>query len=57
MLAALLPARFEYIDEFLIQYGPWIVLGMVLLGGRFLGMLFQPLFTVVGRAYFVAVAG
>ena len=57
VLAALLPARYEYIDEFLLQYGPWIVLGLVVLGGRFLGMLFDPLFTVVGRAYFVAVAG
>lgn len=57
VLAALLPTRYEYIDEFLTQYGPWIVLGLVMLGGRFLGILFEPLFTVVGRAYFVAVAG
>lgn len=57
ILAALLPARFDYIDDFLMQYGPWILLGLVLLGGRFLGMLLEPVFTVVGRAYFVAVAG
>jgi Zn-dependent protease len=57
ILAAYLPARFEYIDEFLLQYGKWIVLGLVMLGGRFLGMMLAPLFTVVGRAYFVAVGG
>jgi Zn-dependent protease len=57
ILAALLPARYDYVDDFLMQYGPWILLGLILLGGRFLGMLLSPLFTVVGRAYFVAVAG
>jgi Zn-dependent protease len=57
VLAALLPARYEYVDEFLLQYGPWIVLGLVVLGGRYLGMLLAPLFTVVGHAYYVAVAG
>jgi Zn-dependent protease len=57
ILAALLPARYEYVDDFLMQYGPWILLGLILLGGRFLGLLFSPLMNVVWRAYFVAVAG
>jgi Zn-dependent protease len=57
ILAALLPARYEYVDDFLMQYGPWILLGLILLGGRFLGILFSPLMNVVWRAYFVAVAG
>lgn len=57
ILAAFLPTRFEYIDDFLLRYGPWILLGLVLLGGGFLGILLGPLFTVVDRAYFVAVAG
>ncbi len=57
ILAALLPSRFEYVDDFLMQYGPWILLGLVFLGGRFLGLVLDPVFTVVARAYFVAVAG
>src|SRR5690606_32795389 len=42
-LAAFLPARFEYVADFLLRYGPWILLGLVLLGGRFLGLLLGPL--------------
>jgi Zn-dependent protease len=57
ILAALLPARFDYVDDFLLQYGPWILLGLVLLGGGFLGVLLGPLFSVVAKAYFVAVQG
>jgi Zn-dependent protease len=57
ILAALLPARFEYVDDFLLQYGPWILLGLVLLGGGFLGVLLGPLFSLVAKAYFVAVQG
>jgi Zn-dependent protease len=57
ILAALLPARYDYIDDFLLQYGPWILLGLILLGGRFLGLLLGPMMLVVKTAYFVAVAG
>jgi Zn-dependent protease len=57
ILAALLPARYDYVDEFLLRHGPWILLGLILLGGRYLGMLLDPVYTVVARAYFVAVAG
>lgn len=57
ILAAFLPARYEYVDEFLLRYGPWILLGLILLGGRFLGAVLDPLYTFVSRAYFVAVGG
>lgn len=57
ILAALLPSRFEYINDFLVQYGGWILIGLVVFGGRFLGMLLSPVFHLVQRAYFVAVFG
>lgn len=57
ILAAFLPARLEYIDDFLLRYGTWILLGLVLLGGPLLGKVLGPVFNLVGRAYFVAVAG
>ncbi len=57
ILAALLPARLEHIDDFLIRYGGWIVLGLVMLGGPLLAMLLGPLYAVVDRAFFVAVFG
>ncbi|MFO7561022.1 MAG: site-2 protease family protein [Enhygromyxa sp.] len=57
ILAAILPARYEYIDDFLSQYGGWIVLGLVIFGGRFLAMWLAPVFLLLERAYFVAVAG
>ena len=56
ILAAFLPARFEYIDDFLLRYGPWILLGLVFLGGGFLGRLLGPVFEIVARMYYVAVA-
>ncbi|EDM78308.1 peptidase M50 [Plesiocystis pacifica SIR-1] len=55
ILAAFLPARFEYVDEFLMQYGPWILLGLVFLGGGLLGTVLYPVFELLGRVYFVAV--
>jgi Zn-dependent protease len=57
ILAAILPSRLEYIDDFLLRYGPWILLGLVFLGGAFLGQLLHPVFELVGRMYYVAVAG
>jgi Zn-dependent protease len=57
ILAAVLPSRFDYVDEFLLRHGGWIVLGLIVLGGGFLGALLGPVFTVVERAYYVAVAG
>jgi Zn-dependent protease len=57
ILAAFLPARLDYVDEFLLQYGRWIVFGLVVFGGRWLGMLIAPVMVVVERAYIVAVAG
>jgi Zn-dependent protease len=55
ILAAFLPTRLEYIDEFLLRYGPWILLGMVLLGGRLLGTVLGPVVQLTLRMYFVAV--
>lgn len=55
ILAAFLPARFEHVDEFLMQYGPWILLGLVFLGGGLLGTVLYPVFELLGRVYFVAV--
>lgn len=57
ILAAFLPTRLEFIDEFLLRYGGWILLGLVLLGGSLLGLVLGPVFTVVEHAYFVAVGG
>lgn len=57
ILAAFLPARLEYVDEFLLRYGPWILIGLIVFGGRWLGMLLAPVMIVVERAYIVAVAG
>ena len=56
ILAAFLPAKLEYIDDFLLRYGPWILLGLVFFGGRFLGGVLGPVFELVGRMYYVAVA-
>lgn len=56
ILAAYLPTRLEYIDDFSLKYGGWIVLGMVLLGGSLLQRALMPVFELVGRMYFVAVA-
>lgn len=55
ILAAFLPTRLEYIDDFLLRYGPWILLALVLLGGGMLGRLLGPVFELVARMYFVAV--
>lgn len=61
ILAALLPARYEYIDEFLLRWGPWILVGVVvsgmMFGGGLIGRLFTPIYEIVGRMYYVAVAG
>jgi Zn-dependent protease len=56
ILAAFLPTRLEYIDDFLLRYGPWILLVLVLLGGGLLGRVLGPVLDVVARMYFVAVA-
>jgi Zn-dependent protease len=56
ILAAFLPTRLEYIDDFLMRYGPWILLGLVFLGGGVLGRLLGPVFQLVVRMYSVAVA-
>ncbi|WP_181197354.1 site-2 protease family protein [Enhygromyxa salina] len=56
ILAAFLPARLEHIDEFLVRYGMWILLGLVVLGGPLLGRLLGPVFDLVARMYYVAVA-
>ena len=57
ILAAFLPPRLEYIDDFLLQYGPYILLGLVFLGGGVLTRMLGPVFEIVARMYFVAVAG
>jgi Zn-dependent protease len=56
ILAAFLPASLEHVDEFLLRFGPWILLGLILVGGSFLGALLAPIFDLVGRMYYVAVA-
>lgn len=56
IVAAFLPTRLEYIDEFSLRYGPWILLGLVLLGGGMLARAMMPVFELVARMYFVAVA-
>lgn len=56
ILAAFLPARFEYIDEFLVRYGMWILLGLVFLGGGLLGRVLGPVQAFVDHMYrYVAV--
>lgn len=55
ILAAFLPTRLEYVDDFLLRYGPWILLGLIIVGGSFLGALFAPVYRFVGVMYGVAV--
>lgn len=57
ILAAFLPARYEYIDEFLVRWGPMILLGLIFFGSRWLAVLLAPIMTLVERAYIVAVIG
>lgn len=57
VLAALLPARFDYVDDFLLRYGPWILMGLVLLGSPLLGMILAPFVRVAEAMYLVAVQG
>jgi Zn-dependent protease len=57
ILAAFLPARYEFIDDFSLRFGPWILLGLVMLGGGLLGHLLVPVYEIVARMYYVAVAG
>lgn len=57
ILAAFLPPRLEYIDDFLLQYGPWILLGLVIFAGGLLSVVIGPVLMIVDRMYFVAVAG
>jgi Zn-dependent protease len=57
ILAAFLPARYDYVDEFLVRWGPWMLLGLILFGGGRLALLLDPIMTLVERAYIVAVAG
>ncbi|MFV8756193.1 site-2 protease family protein [Nannocystaceae bacterium ST9] len=57
ILAAFLPARYDYVDEFLLRWGPWMLLGLIVFGGRWLAFLLQPIMNLVGNAYIVAVAG
>lgn len=42
ILAAFLPPKYEYIDEFLMRYGGMIIVGLVVFGGRFLGVVLAP---------------
>jgi len=57
ILAAFLPPRFEKVDDFLLQYGMWILVGLVVFGGGLLGRLLGPVFVIVARMYVVAVGG
>ncbi|TPV93834.1 MAG: site-2 protease family protein [Myxococcales bacterium FL481] len=56
ILAALLPARFEYIDDFLQRYGGWILIALIFAGGRLLSFLFSPVFAVTGQLWQLVVA-
>ncbi|KIG13160.1 peptidase M50 [Enhygromyxa salina] len=55
ILAAFLPARLEHVDDFLLRYGPWILLALVIFGGPLLGPLIGPVNRLVETMYFVAV--
>jgi Zn-dependent protease len=44
MLAWLLPAKYDYVDEFLTRYGGLILVGLVVAGGPILGAIFSPFF-------------
>ncbi|NVB42170.1 site-2 protease family protein [Pseudenhygromyxa sp. WMMC2535] len=56
ILAAFLPARFEAVDEFLLRYGPWILLGLVVFGGRYLGYVFTPIYALAMHMLGVAIS-
>ncbi len=57
ILAAFLPTRLDHVDEFLVRWGPWIVLGLIMFGSKWLIVLLRPVMVVVEHAYIVAVAG
>lgn len=42
ILAALLPTRLQHVDDFLLRYGSFILIGLMIAGGRILGLLFDP---------------
>jgi len=42
ILAAFLPPRLEHIDDFLMRHGGMILIGLVVLGSGFLGLLIGP---------------
>lgn len=57
ILAAFLPTRLEYVDEFLLRWGPWMLLSLIVFGGPWLAALLAPVMTLVDSAYIVAVSG
>lgn len=57
ILAAFLPTRLDYVDDFLLQYGGWIVFGLVVFGRHWMNMLLGPVVFVADQAYRVAVLG
>lgn len=46
VLAWALPPSLEYVNEFLSEYGTYVVIGLMLLGGPLLGALFRPILSV-----------
>ena len=44
IVASLLPARLDYIDDALQQYGMYVLIALLVLGGDLLGAAFQPFY-------------
>jgi Zn-dependent protease len=51
ILAAFLPPSLEFIDEFLAQYGGYIVIALVVLGGGLLGFVLWPFTNLVDAVW------
>ncbi len=47
VLFALLPSRLDYVKDFLEQYGPYLLILLILLPGSFIGSLFQTVLTAI----------
>lgn len=57
ILAAFLPPRLEYIDDFLMRYGGWILITLVIAGRPVLSVVFGPVFAVAGQLWRFVVLG
>jgi Zn-dependent protease len=51
VLAAVLPTRYDWVDEWLLRWGGTVVIAIVIFGGPVLGVIFEPLLYVAMKAW------